>query len=170
MQTASYRVDPRIIPPVILAMAAGIVLVGLEGISGRGPLLILLLAPFYYLGAEILARRVSLDERGITVDKLLRSVRIEWPDIEALDAVRTGKKVFVILQTYGHRPALVSNTIVPFHDLVERLLDKIPETKVSSGAAEILAAAPSKHGPLFQAWIVCAVLVALAVGKILGYS
>lgn len=170
MQTAIYRVDPRMVPPVILAMAAGILLVGLEGITGRGPLLILLLAPFYYLGAEILARKVLLDDRGITVSKLLRSVRIEWPEIETLDAVRTGKKVFLILQAYDKRPVLVTNTLKPFHDLVDRLLDKIPEAKISSGVREIFAAAPSKHGPLIQAWIVCGVLVVLVVGKILGYS
>jgi hypothetical protein len=158
------------VPPVILAMAAGILLVGLEGMTGRGSLLIVLLAPFYYLGAEILARKVSLDEKGITISKFLRSVRMEWPEIESLDALQTGKKVFVILQAHGQRPVLVTNTIGPFQDLVDRLLDRIPEERISASARELFAAAPSKHGPLIQAWIVCGVLVILVLGKILGYS
>ncbi|MEJ2716213.1 MAG: hypothetical protein P8182_03605 [Deltaproteobacteria bacterium] len=126
--------------------------------------------PFYYLGAEILARTVSLDEKGITISKFLRSVRMEWPEIHSLDAVQSGKKVFIILQAHGQKPVLVTNTIGPFHELVEQLLDRIPEERVTPDARILLAAAPSKHGPLIQAWIVCGVLVALVVGKILGYS
>lgn len=170
MEYSGFRADPRLIPPVALAMAFGIILVCLEGPAKRGFLLLLLLAPFFYLGAEILARKIVLDERGITISKFLRSVRLEWAEIQSLDAVRSGSKVFVILMGNHGRPVLITNTIRPFSELVSRLLEHVPKGKIAEGAAEILSEPPSKMGPLVQAWIVCVVLAALTAGKILGYG
>ncbi len=170
MEYSGYRVDPRLIPPVALAMVLGILLLCLEGPVKRGFLLLLLLAPFFYLGAEILARKIVLDEKGITISKFLRSVRLEWSDIQSLDAVRSGSKLFVILLGDHGRPVLITNTIRPFPELVSRMLEHVPKERISQGAVEILSDPPSKTGPLVQAWIVCLVLAALLVGKILGFG
>jgi hypothetical protein len=170
IQTLLCRVDPRMIPPVVLSMGFGAFLVLLEGLTERGFLLALLLSPFFYLGAEILARRISIDPEGITVSKLLRSVRIQWSQITSLDAVQSRRKLFVILQPENGRPVLITNTIQPFADLTERLMTFIPREKISTSATELLANPPSKHGLVIQAWIVCLVLTALVLGQLLGYS
>jgi hypothetical protein len=132
--------------------------------------MLLLLAPFFYLGAEILARKIVLDERGITISKFLRSVRLEWSEIQSLDAVRSGSKLFVILLGDHGRPVLVTNTIRSFSELVSRILKHVPKEKIADGAVQILSDPPSKTGPLVQAWIVCLVLAALVVGKSLGFG
>jgi hypothetical protein len=170
MEYSGYRVDPRLIPPVALAMVFGIALLCLEGPVKRGFLMLLLLAPFFYLGAEILARKIVLDERGITISKFLRSVRLEWSEIQSLDAVRSGSKLFVILLGDHGRPVLVTNTIRSFSELVSRILKHVPKEKIADGAVQILSDPPSKTGPLVQAWIVCLVLAALVVGKSLGFG
>lgn len=170
MSENRYRVDSKLIPPVALAMAAGGLLILLEGPTKRGFLLLLLLSPFFYLGAEVLARKIIVDSEGITVSKLLRSVRFSWSDIRSLDAVRAGSKIFLILQTDSARPTLITNTISPFGELVSRLLEHIPEGKIAQGARDTLADPPTKIGPLVQAWIVCLVLTAIVVGKLLGYG
>jgi hypothetical protein len=170
MEMHRYRVDPRMIPPVILSMGFGAFLIFLEGLSQRGILLILLLSPFFYLGAEILARKIVFDSEGMTVAKFLRSVRVEWSELNSLDAIRSGSKLFVILQGREARPVVITNTIAPFKDLVDRLLEFVPPDKVAPSARELLANPPSKHGPLLQAWITCMVITGLVVGKILGYD
>jgi hypothetical protein len=170
MSENRYRVDPKLVPPVALAMAAGALLILLEGPTKRGFLLLLLLSPFYYLGAEVLARKIILDSEGITVSKFLRSVRFSWAEILSLDAVKAGSKIFVILETDRPRPTLITNTISPFSDMVSRLLGYVPQQKIAQGAMETLADPPTKIGPVVQAWIVCLVLTALVVGKLLGYS
>jgi hypothetical protein len=170
MEYSGYRVDSRLIPPVVLAMAFGVLLPYLEGLEKRGFLLLLLLAPFFYLGVEILARKIVLDGRGITISKFLRSVRLEWSDVQSLDAVRSGNKLFIILLGDHGRPVLITNTIQPFSELVGRILELVPKDKITDGAVEILSEPPSKTGPLVQAWIVCVVLGALAVAKMLGFG
>jgi hypothetical protein len=97
METRPFRVDSRIIPPVVLAVAFGCLLLVLEGPTSRGILLAALLAPFFYLAGEILARRIVVDEKGITVLKLLRSVHYDWPEISSVDSVRAGSKLFLVL-------------------------------------------------------------------------
>lgn len=170
METSVYRVDPRMIPPVILAMGFGIGLIVLEGTTNRGFLLMLVLLPFFYLGLEILARKITLDSRGILVSKFLRSVFISWPEIESLDAVKSGRKLFIIIQTERARPVLITNTISPFDDLADKLLQGVPSANVSESFHELLSAPGKKQSPFMHAWIVCLVMVVMVVGKLLGYA
>jgi len=170
MQTYHYRVDARMIPPVVMAMVFGALLLFLEGASERGLIVFLPLAPFFYLGAEILARKISVDPDGITISKLLRSARIKWTEIQSLDTVRTGQKLFVVLQTAEGSVHLITNTISPFKDLATRLLERIPPEKVAAGAQEVLSEPPTKLGPVVQAWIVCVVLLGIVAAKMLGYG
>lgn len=170
MSPSPYLVNHLIIPPVIIAMAAGAVLIIMEATTKQGLIVLLVLAPFYYIGAEILARKVWLDEQGVTIRKFLRSVRIEWSAIRALDAVRSGRRVFLIVLPVDGRPVLVTNTIQPFDDLLNKIFEQVADEKISDRARQVRAEPPPKGGPVIQAWIVCAMLMVLVVGKILGYS
>jgi hypothetical protein len=170
MQSKSYRPDPKIVPPVVLAMTMGLLLIILEGATPRGILLIVLLSPFFYLGAEILARKIVLDDKGLEISKFLRTVRLDWADIRSLDAVSTGSKLFLILAHEKGRPSLITNTIRPFKDLTHSIMEKLPSYKVSEYAKQVLEDPPVQRGPFIQACIVCIVLTALVIGKLLGYS
>ncbi|MFZ5865351.1 MAG: PH domain-containing protein [Thermodesulfobacteriota bacterium] len=169
MNSNSYRVDTRLIPPVVLAMGFGAFLVYLEFMADNGLIVLAILAPFFYLGLEILARVITLDDSGITVTKFLRSVRVEWSDIEALDAVKSRTRLFLILQSRGAPPVLITNTIQPFRDLVAQLLERIPEAQVSATARETLTDPPSKHGPVVHAWLISALLAGLVAVRLMGY-
>ncbi|MGB6063668.1 MAG: PH domain-containing protein [Desulfomonilaceae bacterium] len=170
MDDKIYRVDPRMVTPVALAMALGAFLLIMEGTTRRGFLLLLLLSPFFYLGAEILVRKIVVGTTGITVSKLFRSVHLEWSDIQSLDAVRSGNKSFLIVQREEGGPVIITNTIRPFSDLVSSLVNAVPSGKVSSPVQDLLTDSPPKFGPVVQAWLVCLVFIALVVGKLLGYG
>lgn len=158
------------IPPVALAMGFGIFLLILEGATQRGLLLLLLLSPFLYLGTEILARKIVVGPSGITISKFLRSVSLEWSDIQSLDAVRSGSKLFLILQRDEGGPIIITNTIRPFPDLVSSLVAAVPAEKISSPVHELLTEARAKFGPVIQAWLVCLVFIAVVMGRLLGYG
>jgi hypothetical protein len=170
MQNYIYRVDPRMIPPIIMSMLFGIFLIILEGATQRGFLSFALLVPFYYLGAEILARKIIIREHGITVQKFLRSLHMDWSEIEMLDMVRTGRKVFLILQGGQNRPLLITNTIHGFESLLQKIVEKLPQERISEPVKDLIGERPSKYGPMIQAWIVCLVLLGIVVGKLLGYG
>ena len=170
MQQYVYRVDPRMIPPVVMTMGFGAFLIILEGATRRGFLVSAILLPFYYLGAEILARKIILSTDGVTVHKFLRSVHINWNELHGLDALRTGRKAFLILQCDQSGPVLITNTIRPFDNLLRELIEMLPAEKISEAARDLLEAPPSKYGPLIQAWIVCLLLLGIIVGKLLGYG
>ena len=161
MQASFYRVDPRMIPPVVVAMVCAAVLLVMEGLTNRGMILLLVLAPFFYLGIEILARKIRVDDQGITVFKFLRSVHLEWSDIDSLDAIQTGSKLFLIIQSEESRPVLITNTISHFKELGQRLLEAVPPGKVVAACRDSVLNPPVKHGPLIQAWIVCLVFLAM---------
>jgi len=170
MQAHPYKADPRIVPPVALALTSGLVLLALEGLTHRGLLMLLLLSPFLYLGADILTRKIIVDSSGLTVSKLLRNVYLAWPEIQSVDVVKTNSKLFIMLEAEDERPVLISNTISPFNELVESILEKLPPEKIKPAARDMLTDPPSITGALIQAWVVCVVLTGIVVGKILGYS
>lgn len=170
METRPFRVDSRIIPPVALAAAFGCLLLVVEGPTRRGILLAALLAPFFYLAAEILARRIVVDEKGITISKLLRSVHYEWSEISSVDWVGTGSKVFLVLHSEEGGTSLITNTIGLFGELASIIVSSVPRAGVAEGVHEHLSDPPAKMGPVVQAWIACLVLAALAIGKLAGYG
>ncbi len=170
METSWYRVDSRMIPAVVIAMAAGVALLFIEGFTQRGLLLLLLLAPFYYLGVEILARAVRIDETGLTITKFLRSVRFDWSEIRSLAAVRSGARIILVVQGDQGRPTFITNTLRPFDALAEDLLQRVPPETVAHDVPEILANAPTKNGPLIQAWVVCLVLTGMVAARLTGYG
>ncbi len=168
MEAYEYRVDPRMIPPVIVSMALGAWLVILEGSSERGLLILLILLPFFYIGAEVLARKVIISSQGITIRKLLRSVHIDWSELTTLDYVRSRNKLFLIFQKRDETPTLVTNTLFPFPDLTRKLLQFVPADKIAEGSRELLEDPPAKNGPLIQAWIICIVLTAMMIARFFG--
>ena len=170
MQASFYRVDVRMIPPIVVAMICAAILLIVEEEKSRGLILLLVLMPFFYLGIEILARKIRLDDDGITVSKFMRSVHLDWSEVESLDAVQTGNKVFLIVQGEDSRPILITNTISPFKELAQALRERVPPDKVSAACNDVLANLPTKHGPLVQAWIVGLVFLAVVVAKMLGYG
>ncbi|MBI5569029.1 MAG: hypothetical protein HY914_03705, partial [Desulfomonile tiedjei] len=95
MQACLYRVDARMIPPVVVAMVCAVILLIMEGQTSRGLVLLLVLVPFFYLGIEILARKIHVDDHGITVSKFMRSVQLAWSEVESLDAVQSSSKLFL---------------------------------------------------------------------------
>jgi hypothetical protein len=158
------------IPPVLIAMVSGAILIVMEGLTPRGLLMIALLAPFFYLGAEILARKITLESEGLTISKLLRSQQVTWSEIQSVDAVRSGNKFFLILQNKNGKPVIITNTIGPFKDLVDSIIENVSPNKISDQVIQLLSAPPTKWGPMIQAWIVAIILLGIIIGKFLGYD
>ncbi len=165
-----FRVDFRLIPPVVLAMLLGSWIIVMESYNDRFLFLIIILAPFYYLGAEILARKIFVDSSGLVIRKLFRTVRLSWAEVSYVDSLRTGRKVFLIIESNSIKPTLLTNTLGQFPSLVQSIIQHLPADKVSESAAELAENVPYKLGPQVQAWAVCLVLGAILLGKLLGYA
>lgn len=165
-----FRVDLRIIPPVALSMLLGSWIIVLERHTDRFLFLLLILAPFYYLGAEILARKILLHSEGITIRKLFRSSEIMWKDISYIDSLKAGKKVFLIIESGSVKPNLLTNTLGQFQILVNSIIQRLPPDKVSESARDLVTDVPNKYGPLLQTWAISVLLGAILLGKMMGYG
>jgi hypothetical protein len=163
-----YKVDPKMSIPVILAMISAIVLIAIEGFTNQGLLLVVVLIPFFYLGAEILSRKIVFLPDGITIKKFLRSVNLKWVEIQSLDAIQSGNKLFMILVNEKTRPVLITNTIAAFGEMANRLISSLPPGKVTDQARQILSAPPAKYSTIFQAWVVLFIIIGLILGKFYG--
>lgn len=170
MSSLSYRVSQALIPPVVLAMGFGLYLLYMERNAEKLFFTGLVLLPFYYIGIEILVRKIIIDETGITVHKLFRQKRMEWADIEHVDAVAARQKMFLILQDRSARTIIITNTIDSFRDLVEQTLERIEKHTIAPKAIDLLADPPISRGPVIQAWLACAVILGIIIAKLMGYG
>jgi hypothetical protein len=169
MEKDCFRVDPKMLVPVILSMITGVILIFLEGATPKGLLLLIVLCPFFYLGAEILARKITFTDDGVLINKFLRSVSLNWAEIKSVDAVQSGSKLFLILIHDKGRPVLITNTIQRFASVAKRIMDNVPPNKVDENAGRLLENPPSKLSPLIQAWLVFLILGGLVAGRFVGF-
>ena len=95
---------------------------------------------------------------------------MSWGDISYVDSLRSGRKVFLIIESNSTRPALLTNTLGQFPALVESIIQRLPPDKVSDSAIELVKNMPNKYGPMIQAWAVCLKLGAILLGKLMGYA
>ena len=166
MEKKVYKVDTRLKPPVLLAMLSGVGLVLVSIVKSHSFLFLIVLSPFIYLGLEILLREIIVDSKGITIRKLLRSKRMEWPEISSIDAVVSGSKAFLIIGSNDDRPILITNTIAEFNDLLNNVSGHISAEKISESVKQLLSL-KRKIWPVVQAWLVWVVFSAVLVGKFL---
>lgn len=167
MENLDYKVNPKLIPPVILAMLSGMGLIIISIIKNHNFLFFIVLTPFLYLGLEILSRKIILNTQGLTIHKLFRSKHLDWSEIVNVDSMRTGSKIFLILQTSKTRPVIITNTIASFPDLANKIIQSVPSDKVAEAVKEISRGTPQKLWPLVQAWLIFAIFFSVMIGKLL---
>jgi hypothetical protein len=161
MEKRSFKPPNALILPIGPAMVAAAGLIFVESGSDKGILLGLILAPFYYLGLEILFRRINVSEKGLEVVKLLRKTSVEWSDVKSLDAVRSGTRIFIIVQSESAIPLIISNTISDFKELSNIILNNVPDHRIDRSVYETLEDPPLNNRPIFQAWVVFMVLASV---------
>ena len=170
MNSQTFRVDSRMRPPVIIGMLSGLALIIISVARDRNFLFLIALTPFLYLGLEILARNIVVDATGLTIQKLFRRKRVNWPEIENIDAVKAGSKIFLILSTSGSRPVIITNLIAHFSELVKLIIQNVAVGKVTESASEISLSNRQKLWPLIQAWLVCVIFFSVMLGKLLEWQ
>ncbi len=168
MKKSEFKPHPWLLAPILPSMAAAAILIYLEINTDKGILLVIILAPFFYLGLEVLFRRIVLDDQGLVIYKLLRKSELAWPEAQSLDAVRSGNKIFIIIQTHRSIPFIISNTINRFPELVRMILDLAPETAIDAGAKEVLERPVQNNRTIAQAWIAFTVIVGILMFRLIS--
>ena len=80
---------------------------------------------------------------------------LRWDEIQSLDAVQSGSKLFLILIHDKGRPVLITNTIQRFGSVAKRIMDNVSADKIGEHARDILetrlpsSARSSKRGSCF---------------------
>lgn len=168
MKKIEFKPHPWLLAPILPSMAAALILIYLEMNTDKGLLLVIILAPFFYLGLEVLFRRIEVDEKGLIIYKLLRKSELAWPEIQSLDAVRSGSKIFIIMQTNRSIPFIISNTINNFPELSRMILDRARETAIDQGAKEVLDRPVQNNRTVAQAWIAFTVIAGILMFRLIS--
>lgn len=116
------------------------------------------LLPVVVLFAESSRRKVSIDAKGVQIDKLFRSKRLNYAELTSIDTVRVRKRAFVSLSSEEDF-MILSNSYANFSNLLKLLVEKAPQPVISEETRQLAANPPGKSSDIFSAWLAVAVLI-----------
>ncbi|NCO53648.1 MAG: hypothetical protein GW875_16390 [Deltaproteobacteria bacterium] len=126
-------------------------------------ILVALTVPVLAIFAESVWREIRFLPDGLVARRLLRSRKIAYDQITAVDTVRVRRRIFVSLSTEADF-LIFSNNYENFAQLLDCLQGRIPPGVVSEETRELRQQLPLKNQDLFSVWFAAlAVLLVLYV-------
>ena len=169
--TSSYRIRTSFLVPLGLVVLLSLLLLAtafyLQLPTAKIIILGAFLVPAGVIFAESSLRRVELAEDAVTVNKLLRSKRLSYTELTAVDAIRVRKRAFISLSSADDF-LILSNSYAGFGRLLEQLLSRVPESVISAETREMAENPPHKCSDIFSAWLAVAVLVLIIFVQLRG--
>lgn len=151
---------------VLLLMAALLVVSILHGQPVAKVVFLLVFAlPVTVLFVESALRRVEIDATGVTAYRLLRSRRLEFSRVTALETVQVRSRVFLTLAAGDDEFLIVSNGYTDFPELVRTLVAALPETVVTDETRKLAAAPPTRHADVVMVWFMVIALVYVLIAQ-----
>lgn len=121
-----------------------------------------------YVFLECLLRRVTVDEGGIVIRKLLRKKGVPWEGITHVGGLNIHNKVYLLLTTV-HGFLIISNAYGGFSDLVEEIVSRVDRTRVEE---EVFLQAGRSSSGIFHsalAWTAAVFMVGIILIKMLPF-
>lgn len=147
---------------LLLLVLVGVCLVQQEK-TAKIVILLALTLPVLAIFAESVWREIRLLPDSVVARRLLRSRKIAYDQITAVDTVRVRRRVFVSISTEADF-LIFSNNYQNFSQLLEDLQARVPAQVVSQETRELMQQLPLKNQELFSLWFAAlAVLFVLYV-------
>lgn len=102
------------------------------------PIVLSILTAIFGLVAFIFIRKSTyIDEEGVAVSSAFSRKRLLWEQITCVDAVRVGRKIYLLLTTTKGF-IVIPNTYEKFYDLVRDVASRVDAGRVERHVVEIL--------------------------------
>ncbi|SHJ08448.1 hypothetical protein SAMN02745165_01524 [Malonomonas rubra DSM 5091] len=171
METQSFSIRKSFLLPlglvVLLTLTLLVCCILLQVPLAKTLILAAFTIPVIALFIESSLRRVTIDEKGVQIDKPLRSKRIDYGELTAVDTVLVRKRAFISLSSEADF-IIISNGYADFGRLVNLLLERSPEKTISDETRQMANNPPEKSSDVFSAWIAVAVLVLIIYVQLRG--
>ena len=127
--------------------------------------LLVFAVPVTVVFVESAFRRLEVDAAGVTARRLLRSRRIDFAEVTALESVRVRSRVFLTLVAGDDEYLIISNGYANFPGLIRLLIAALPETVVTDEARQLAAAPPQRYADVAMVWFAVVAMVYVLVAQ-----
>lgn len=160
-ETRSFSIRKNFLVPLglLLVLAAALFVTCLVQGQPVAKAIILgfIMLPVVGLFVESAFRRTLVDAEGVTVNKFLRSKRLRFDELTAVETVQVRKRAFLTLCA-DDEFVILSNAYADFPQLVELLLSRAPEAAVSEETRTMAADPPVKSTDIVSCWLAVALM------------
>ena len=127
--------------------------------------LLVFAVPVTVVFVESAFRRLEVDAAGVTARRLLRSRRIDFAEVTALESVRVRSRVFLTLVAGDDEYLIISNSYADFPGLIRLLIAALPETVVTDEARQLATAPPQRYADVAMVWFAVVAMVYVMVAQ-----
>jgi len=171
MHQNAYRIRKSFLVPfsidVVLLFILLLLSVFVKGSSFERIVLVIIFVPVFLVLLELLSRRVSTGDDGITIRKFLRKKELRWEDVTHVGTVVLRKKVYLLLTTVKGF-YILSNAYEKFSTLVRDIVDRIDAQKVEAEAKKQIEHPVKNVSDIISSWIMALVLAGIISTKLLS--
>lgn len=172
LKNNTYRIKTSLIASSITAFLLSVVML-IQSAAYNDPTprlaaLVAVLIPFYYVFLEILFRRIIVDDQRL-IKKTLCTRRV----VDASSISRAGRadvkdRTFIVVETEGKRPLLVSNSYDRFGELTEAVIGLAGEDAASDALKKMPRERHRRKSDLINVWMAALVFAAVIAVRFAG--
>lgn len=111
-----------------------------------------MILPVIVLFVECLFRQTTIETDHIKTRKLLRSKKIDYTDITAVETIQIKKRAFVTVCTEDDC-LIFSNAYSRFPTMINQLLDKLSDDVITDETAQMAQQPPRKSTDIISCWL-----------------
>ena len=168
LKNKTYRIKTSLIASYIVAVSLSVVMI-IQSIAYHDPsprmaVLIAILIPFYYIFLEIVSRRIIIEERCLIKKTLCTRRAVDASSISRAGRADVKDRMYIVVETEGDRPLLVSNSYGRFGELTKAVVGLAGEDAASDALKTVPRERHRRTSDLAHVWmaaLVFAVIIAL---------
>lgn len=168
LKEKTYRIKTSLIASSIAAVSLSVVMIIQSALyhdpSSRIAALVAVLIPFYYIFLEIIFRRIIIDDRCLVKRTLCTRRVVDASSISRAGRADIKNRTYIVVETKGARPLLVSNSYDRFGELTEAVVDLAGEDAASDALKTVPRERHRRMSDLVHIWmavLVFAVIIAV---------
>jgi hypothetical protein len=172
LKNRKYHIKTSLIASYAAAVLLSVVMI-IQSIvyhdpSSRLAVLVAVLIPFYYFFLEIVSRHVVIDDRRLVKRTLCSRRVLDGSMITRVGRADIRDRTYIVIETEGTRPLLVSNSYGRFGDLAEAVVGLVGDDTATDPLKTIPRERHRRTSDLAHVWMAALVFALIIAVRFAG--
>jgi len=165
-----YAIKNSLVYSYFFAIILSVVLIFISAYKGdprtKIVVLVSILTPFYYFFLELALRKIMISGDALIIRKFLRKKIIRRQQIRLIRAMRLRGRAFIIVESDGESPVIISNYYERFGALANALILFAGEERVSDEVKGLPELNPVRFSDMASIWVAIGIFILVIIARL----